>query len=151
MHFKILSIHKRQPDGPFEGLYIMRFSRHRGEWLADLRHGITGSTQFMSLDDFEQRAIEPVVWLQRSLIIDLLSHAATQREPTFRFLKPDEKVRVIRDLLKSDASERYLLAGIIVGFFTKMEAGYFVSHRNQAITRVVRMVLRLLKEDRAML
>lgn len=131
--------------------YSMRLSGQRASWLAQLRTDASDPREFLSLEDFEERCIEPIIALQKTMLLDYLVFKGSSETPAFHLYKSEEKVNVIKSLLKDDVCEQSYLVGLIAGLFSRHEFLYFATNRKAVNNRIIRNILKLVKTERFLL
>ncbi len=129
----------------------MRISGQRALWLAELRKNVTDPRDFLSIEDFEERCIEQIVGLQKTMLLEYLIYKGSSASPAFHLYKSDEKVNVIKSLLKNDPCEQSFIVGLIAGLFSREEFLYFASNRKTVNNRIIRHVLKMVKSERFLL
>lgn len=129
----------------------MRLSGHRASWLTALRKDASDPRDFISIEDFEQRCIEPIVALQKTMLLEYLVFKGSSETPAFHLFISEEKVNVIKSLLKDDLCEQSYLIGLVAGLFSRHEFLYFATNRKTVNKRIIRNIMKLAKTERFLL
>lgn len=125
----------------------MKWSRKRGEWLAALRQDATLDQATKDLDAFDERCLEPIITMQRSLITEYIRECGKRHDKSFLVYNNAQKIEVANEIIHSLVQEKYLMIGMIVAFFTPSELRFFHANRHRVIRRIQKRIIRIIREE----
>ncbi|HEX8505988.1 MAG TPA: hypothetical protein VF630_11535 [Hymenobacter sp.] len=89
-----------------------------------------------SVGDFLHLTLRPVLKLQNDLLLAAVADFVADHHIPLAKASPADQQRLLTELLGRNTKLRYTLVGLITGFFTREEYGFYRQHRGEVNRRL---------------